>query len=128
MIKFLKIIFHISILFLIVISLYPGSLIGYLIYGDLERQPDIITNPFGTTINHFVYYFFVSALGLCLYIKSNNFNKLTFLLFFLSIILEVLQLAVPNRSFQLSDLVGNFTGVLAAYFLVKIYLLWKNYE
>ena len=75
-IKFLKIIFHISILFLIVISLYTGSLIGYLIYGDLERQPDIITNPFGTTINHFVYYFFVSALGLCLYIKSNNPRKL----------------------------------------------------
>jgi len=55
-VKFLKFIFHISVLFLIIISLYPGSLLGYLLYGDLGQQPNFIKNPFGTTINHFVYY------------------------------------------------------------------------
>ena len=37
-----------------------------------------------------------------------------------------MQLFVPNRAFQLYDLAGNFLGVLAAFFLVKIYLIIKK--
>ena len=125
-ISFLKFIFQASILSLIILSLFPGSLLGLLFYGDLSRQPNLIENPFGTSINHFIAYFFVSSLGLWLYLKSENFNRLFYGLFFLSITLEVLQLVVPHRSFQLYDLVGNFVGVLVAYFLVKIYLILSN--
>ena len=125
MIKFLKFIFHISTLFLIIISLYPGSLLGYLLYGDLSQQPDVIKYPFGTTINHFIYYVYVSLLGFFLYLKNQSFQKLVYGLFFLSAILEVLHLIIPNRSFQLGDLIGNILGVLVAYFVVKIYLLLK---
>ena len=75
-INFLKFIFHISLLFLIVISLYPGSILGYILYGDLELQPNLIDNPFGTTINHFVYYFYLTLLGLYLYLKNDNFEKI----------------------------------------------------
>ena len=121
-ISFLKFIFQASILSLIILSLFPGSLLGLLFYGDLGRQPNLIENPFGTSINHFISYFFVSFLGLWLYLKSENFQRLFYGLFFLSIALEVLQFAIPHRSFQLYDLVGNFLGVLVAYFLVKIYL------
>ena len=121
-ISFLKFIFQALILCLIILSLFPGSLLGLLLYGDLSRQPNLIENPFGTSINHFISYFFVSSLGLWLYLKSENFNRLFYGLFFLSITLEVLQLWVPYRSFQLYDLVGNFAGVLVAYFLVMIYL------
>ena len=39
-----------------------------------------------------------------------------------------MQYAVPNRAFQLNDLIGNFLGVLVAYFLVKIYLHFKHHE
>ena len=120
-ISFLKFIFHTSILLLIIISLFPGSLVGFFLYDDLGRQPDLITNPFGTSINHFISYFYVSMLGLCLYLRSNNFQKLVYSLFFLSIILEVLQLVVPNRTFEIYDVSANFVGVLVAYFLVKIY-------
>ena len=122
-ISFLKFIFQALILCLIILSLFPGSLLGLLFYGDLSRQPNLIENPFGTSINHFISYFFVTSLGLWLYLKSENFNRLFYGLFFLSITLEVLQLVVPHRSFQLYDLVGNFVGVLVAYFLVKIYLI-----
>jgi len=73
MIKFLKFIFYISLLFLIIISLYPGSLLGYLLYGDLSQQPNVIENPFGTTINHFIYYVYVSLLGFFIYLKNENF-------------------------------------------------------
>ena len=125
MIKFLKFIFHISTLFLIIISLYPGSLLGYLLYGDLSQQPDVIKNPFGTTINHFIYYAYVSLLGFFLYLKNQSFQKLVYGLFILSVILEVLHFIIPNRSFQLGDLIGNILGVLVAYFVVKIYLLFR---
>ena len=122
MIRLLKFIFHVSVLFLIVLSLFPGSLLGLLFYGDLGQQPNLIKNPFDTTINHFIYYIYVSLLGFFLYLREKGFKKLVFGLFFLSIILEVFHFMVPNRTFQLGDLIGNILGVLAAYFLVKIYL------
>jgi len=125
-IKFLKSIFYISVLLLIILSLYPGSLIGYLFYGDLYRQPNLIANPFGTTINHFISYIYISLLGFLLYSRSKNFQKLLYGLIFLSIILEVLQSVIPIRTFQLGDLIGNLLGVLVAYFLVKIYLRFSK--
>ena len=126
MISFLKFIFHVSILLLIIISLFPGSLLGFFLYDDLGRQPDLIDNPFGTAINHFIYYFYVSMLGLCLYLRNHNFRKLVYGLFFLSIILEFLQFIVPNRAFEIYDVFANFTGVLVAYLLVVIYKFWNK--
>ena len=125
-IKFLKYIFHISVLFLIIISLYPGSLLGYFFYNDFGRQLDLIENPFGTAINHFIYYVYVSLLGFLLYSKTGNFKKLVYGLFFLSVILEFLHFMIPNRSFQIDDLFGNILGVIVAYSVVKIYLLFDK--
>tara|TARA_B100000686_G_C16710913_1_gene929055 strand:- start:531 stop:929 length:399 start_codon:yes stop_codon:yes gene_type:complete len=124
----LKFIFHISILLLITLSLYPGSLIGYLLYGDMGKQPNLIHNPFGTAINHFISYLYVSLLGLFVYLRNKNFKKLIFALFFLSAFLEILQLIVPNRSFQLVDLIGNILGVIVAVTIIKVYLFLKNNE
>jgi len=129
---FLKFIFYISILLLIVITLYPGSLLGLLLYGDLGMQPNLAENPyftpipdhlytFASIINHFIAYFYVSILGLCLYLRNHNFQKLVFGLFFLSIILEVLQIIIPNRTFEIYDVSANFVGVLVACFVVTIY-------
>ena len=124
--KFFKFVFYISVLFLIIISLYPGSLLGYLFYDDWSQQPNLIKNPFGTTINHFIYYVYVSLLGFSLYLKNNNFKKLVYGLFFLSIILEAFHFILPNRSFQMCDLFGNILGVMVAYFAVKIYLFFSK--
>jgi len=120
--KVLKSIFHISVLFLIVISLWPGSLIGFLLYNDLSQQPDLIQNPFGTTINHFICYGCISLMGFSIYAKNENFKKLVYGLFFLSITLEIFHLLIPNRSFQLQDLLANIFGVMVAYLVIKIYL------
>ena len=122
MIWIFKYIFHFSALFLIVISLWPGSLLGFLFYGDWGLQPNLVKNPFGTTINHFIYYFYLSLLGFFIYLKNENFKKLVYGLFFLSIALELLQFIIPNRSFQLADLLGNILGVMVAYLVIKIYL------
>ena len=124
--KVLKSIFHISVLFLIVISLWPGSLIGFLLYNDWTQQPNLIENPFGTAINHFICYAFISLLGLFIYIKNENFKKLVYGLFFLSITLEIFHFIIPNRSFQLEDLFANIFGVMVAYFVIKIYLLFHK--
>ena len=125
MIKILISIFHISVLFLIIISLWPGSLFGYLFYGDLRQQLNIITNPFGASINHFIYYVYISLLGFFLYLRKNSFQKLVYGLLFLSVILEVFHFIIPYRSFQLVDLVANILGVLVAYSVIKTYLLFK---
>jgi len=126
--KYLKYIFHISVLFLIIISLYPGSLLGYFLYGDFGIQPNLIKNPFGTSINHFVCYLFISLLGLFLYLEIKNFQRVFYGLFFLSIILELLHLIIPNRSFEFGDIIGNILGVIVAYSVVKIYLYLKIHE
>ena len=120
---FFKLIFHISTLLIIILSLYPGSLLGLIFFGNSSQQPNLVENPFGTSINHFISYFYLSTLGLFLYLKDKKFKKIFYSLIFLSMILEVLQIIVPNRAFQLSDLLGNIFGVLVAYFLVKIYLI-----
>tara|TARA_B100000959_G_C14924255_1_gene600843 strand:+ start:827 stop:1210 length:384 start_codon:yes stop_codon:yes gene_type:complete len=126
MFKILKSIFHISVLSLIIISLWPGSLLGFLLYGNWQLQPNVITNPYGTTINHFISYFYVSLLGFFLYLKNENFKKLVYGLFLLSIILELFHLIIPNRSFQLEDLLANIIGVTVAYFAIKIYLFFNR--
>ena len=126
MVKFLKFIFHISVLFLIIISLYPGSLFGYLLYDDFGRQPNLIKNPFGTAINHFICYAYISLLGLFIYLRMENFQRVFYGLLFLSIILELLHFIIPNRSFQLGDLIGNILGVIVAYSVVKIYLYFNK--
>ena len=122
MILILKYIFHFSVLFLIIISLWPGSLLGFLFYDDWGKQPDLVKNPFGTAINHFIYYVYLSLLGFFIYLKNENFKKLVYGLFFLSITLELLHFIIPNRSFELVDLVGNIFGVMVAYLVIKIYL------
>ena len=127
MIKIFKSIFHISVFLLIIISLWPGSLLGFLLYGNWQLQPDVIKNPYGTTINHFISYFCVSLLGFFIYLKNENFKKLVYGLFFISIILELLHLIIPNRSFQIADLVSNILGVMVAYLVIKIYL-FINHE
>ena len=126
MVKFLKFIFHISGLFLIIISLYPGSLLGYFLYSDFGQQPNLIKNPSGTTINHFISYVYISLLGLFLYLRNENFKRVFYGLLLLSIILELFHFIIPNRSFQLGDLIANILGVIVAYSVVKIYLYFNR--
>ncbi len=122
----LKYIFYTSLIFLIIISLYPGSLLGYFFYNDFNKQPNLIDNPFGENLNHFIYYLYISLLGFFVYLNTDSLKSILFNLLFLSIILEVLHLIVPNRSFQISDLFFNILGVIVAYFVIKTYLLFKT--
>ena len=55
--KFIIYLYYLSLIVLAIIYLFPGSIIGYLLYGDLGTQPNLVNNPIGTSINHFFYFF-----------------------------------------------------------------------
>ena len=124
----IQFIYYLSVIVLFVLYLFPGSLIGYLLYEDLSKQPNLISNPAGTSINHFIYFIYISIICLFGCLKDDNFKRVLIFLLFSSIILEVLHLVIPNRSFQYLDLIANFTGVLLGYCMVIIYKKWKKNE
>ena len=106
-----KFIFHLANVFLIILYIYPGSILGYVIYSDLQTQPQI-TSDFIVSTNHVYAFFSISLLGLLTFKKSNKLNILILYLVILSIILEILHLIIPERSFELADLFGNLIGVI----------------
>ena len=77
--------YYLSLIILLILYLFPGSIIGYILYGDLYIQPDIIKNPIGTSINHFFYFFILAFLGLIYNLKKQKFINSFFFLFFISI-------------------------------------------
>ncbi len=105
---------------LFIIYLFPGSLLGYLLYEDIGKQPDLITNPIGTSINHFIFFAILTFLATIINSKSNKVITSLKLIFLLSILLELMHLIIPNRSFEYLDLFANILGVLLIYFLCKL--------
>ena len=118
-----KFIFYLCNLILIFLYLFPGSLLGWFLYNDLSLQPQI-TPDFIISTNHLYAYIVLSVIGFLTFRKNNQFNILSIYLIFLSIVLEVLQYFVPNRSFEFSDLFGNLAGVIIA--IIIFYLFKKN--
>ena len=116
----IKYLYYFSITVLLIIYLFPGSLIGYFLYGDLGKQPDLISNPIGTSINHCIYFIWLTSLAI---IISNKFKVIfanTYLIFLLSILLEISHLFIPNRAFEYYDLLANIAGVLVAIIFFKL--------
>ena len=123
--KLVKYLYYFSLAIIPILYLFPGSLIGYLLFGDLGKQPDFIPNPIGTSINHALAFFYLSILGLISQTIYKSFSQTAILLVSLSIVLELLHFYVPNRSFELLDLFGNLLGTILA---VIIFVLYKSYK
>ena len=109
--------YYLSLIALLILYLFPGSIIGYLLYGDLGKQPNLIESPIGTSINHFFYFFLLSLLGFVYNSNKKKFSNSILFLFILSIFLELLHFVVPNRAFELNDIIANSVGVAVVYFL-----------
>ncbi len=119
MIKFFsnnKIIFYSINFFLILLYIFPGSLLGIIIYDDKNIQPQITPN-FLISSNHFYMFLLISIIGFFSFKESKYFKYLIIYLIILSIILEIFHLIIPERSFQWSDLFGNFLGVVVVIFI-----------
>ena len=120
-----KIIFHISNLTLIILYLYPGSILGWLIYSDFRKQPQITENFLNISSSHIYAFIILSLLGLISYYNKKD-NFLFIYLFSISLILEFLQIFVPKRSFEYPDLFGNFLGVSLIFILFQLYRFFKT--
>ena len=114
MIKFFsrnKKIFYVANFTLIFIYLYPGSLIGQVIHGSTKMQPQI-TPDFVISSNHFYVFILLSIIGFLTFVKIKEVKILISYLVILSLSLELFHLIIPQRTFQWSDLFGNFLGVI----------------
>ena len=119
-----KIIFYFVNFFLIFLYLFPGSLLGYVIYKDINTQPQITSN-FIISSNHFYSFVLISVIGFLTFIRLKQNKYLIIYLISLSIILELFHLIISARSFQWSDLFGNLFGVII---VILINHFIKKYE
>ena len=120
-----KIIFNIINTIFIILYIYPGSILGFIVYGELQKQPQLTADFMSISSNHVYAFFVLSFIGLIAYYKSKKIVILNYLILS-SIILEVLHLFIPNRSFQYSDLFGNIIGVFLSIILFSIFNYWRK--
>ena len=125
-IRIVRYLYYFSLIGLLILYLFPGSLIGHFLYGDFGRQPDFIPNPLGTSINHALAFFYLSILALISYIRGVGFNQTLIFLIALSLLLELSHLIIPNRSFQSLDLLANLLGTLLAIVVIFFYNRLKD--
>jgi len=124
--QLLECLYYFSLVILFTLYLFPGSLIGYFFYGNLAQQPNLIPNPIGTSINHLIYFSYITVLATI--IRSSVKNILTNyrVILFFSFILEILHFIIPNRVFEFYDLMANIFGVVMI-LLLKKYIKWPNF-
>ena len=117
--------FHVSNIGLILTYLYPGSILGWLIYDDKHKQPQLTSDFLLFSSNHVYAFLVLSFLGLLSYYK-NKVNILFIYLFFISIFLEICHIFIPHRSFQYQDIFGNFLGVFLIFIFFLLYQFLKS--
>ncbi len=120
-----KFIFYISNFILLVLYLFPGSLIGCFLYNDCQLQPQL-TKDFLVSTDHLYAFGLLSIIGSFTYNNSSKLNFLNIYLILLSIILEISHIFIPIRSFELSDLFGNLLGVIIVLIINYFYKKYEN--
>ena len=119
-----KIIFYIINFILILLYLFPGSLIGCYLYDDCKLQPQI-TPDFIISTNHLYAFAFLSLIAFLTFKKTDKITLVTLYLIIISIVLELFHHFIPERSFEYSDLFGNLIGVII---IIIFFNLQKKYE
>ena len=129
MIKFFtkyKIIFYSSNFILILLYLFPGSLIGCFLYNDCKLQPQI-TRDYIISSNHLYAFAILSLIGFLTYKNSKKIRYLSAYLITVSIFLEIFHNFIPERSFEYSDLFGNLAGVIIIIIFFNLLKIYENY-
>ena len=124
--KLTEYVYYFSLFVLLILYLFPGSLIGYLLYGNLGQQPNLIANPIGASINHLIFFSYITVLAITVRVRVKNIFTNYLVLIFISCVLEILHLLVPNRAFELYDLIANFTGVVII-LLINSLIKWRKH-
>tara|TARA_Y100000591_G_C21246635_1_gene411607 strand:- start:30 stop:428 length:399 start_codon:yes stop_codon:yes gene_type:complete len=120
-ISLIKYLYYFSLIGLLVLYFFPGSILGYFFYKDFSQQPDLFPNPLGISINHLLAFSYLSLI--CLIRSGNNisFNRNVFFLIALSILTELSHIIIPQRSFEYFDLFANLLGTSIAIIVVFFY-------
>ena len=118
--KILKNSFYVLNIILIIFYLYPGSIFGCFLYNDCNIQPQLTRDFLLVSSNHFYVFFILSVIGFLSFYK--DLKKISYYLILLSILLELLHIIIPNRGFEVADLLGNILGVLLSLILFKLFV------
>ena len=121
----MKFIFHIANILLIVFYLFPGSILGCLLYNDCKIQPQL-TPDFIVSSNHVYVFTIISLLGFVTYSKDKFFKIIIAYFFFIAVFLELAHIIIPERSFEVKDLGGNIFGVVVSLIIFLIFKLKKK--
>ena len=124
--KLTEYVYYFSLLVLLILYLFPGSLIGYFLYGNLGQQPNLISNPIGTSINHLIFFSYITILVMTVRLRAKNVLTNYQFILFISCILETSHLIIPNRAFEFYDLIANFTGVVTILLLYS-FIKWRKH-
>ena len=124
--KLIEYVYYFSLLTLLILYLFPGSLIGHFLYGNLDQQPNLIANPIETSINHLIFFSYITLMLMIVRLSVKNiFTSYKFIIF-ISFILEIFHLIIPNRAFELYDLIANIAGVIIV-LLINSFIKWKKF-
>ena len=122
--KFIKISFYISNLVLLIFYLFPGSILGCFLYNDCNIQPQLTRDFIIFSSNHVYAFLIFSFLGILSFRK--NLKEISYYLFSFSVFLELMHYIIPNRGFELADLLGNVLGVILSLILYKLLKLRRS--
>ena len=122
-----KFFFYLCNFILIILYLFPGSILGLFLYNDTSLQPQITSN-FIVSSNHVYAFLILSFVGFFTYKKIDQFRFLSIYLIFLSTILEIFHYFIPERSFEFTDLFGNFVGVIIVIIIFHFFRKNENFK
>ncbi len=121
--KLIEYVYYFSLIVLVILYLFPGSLIGYFLYGNLGQQPNLVSNPIGTSINHLIFFSYITVLATIVKSRVKNIITSYKVILLISCISEILHIIVPNRAFELYDLLANITGVIIV-LIIYSFIKW----
>ena len=118
-------VFHSVNLILIILYLYPGSILGCYLYSNCYIDPQItknftISSNYWISSNHVYAFIITSSIGVFAYRNSKKIKFLIRYLFLISIIFFFFFLIIPNRGFEWCVLFGNVLGVIIVIIIYKV--------
>ena len=121
----IKYLYYSSLIVLIILYLYPGSLIGYFLYGDFKLQPPI-PRDYIISSNHLYAFGILSSSGILTYKNTKKIRYVSGYLIAVSTFLEIFHNFIPERSFEYSDLFGNLAGVIIVIIIFNLLKIYEN--
>ncbi len=124
-----KLLFYLINTIFAIFYLYPGSILGFILYKNFNKQPQL-TDDFNFFLisfssNHVYAFLALSFVSFFIFFEDKKKNILIYF-FSISFLYEFLHIIIPNRSFQISDLYGNVLGVLISLILFLCFYYVKK--